>query len=128
MSMVIRSDVVKSSIGAITMGARAARPPVDLVHLARQTFGSADLEREVLQLFVRQGAPLVARIREASIGERGALVHRLKGSARSIGAHRVAEITEALEAPDLAEGEARHLIDDLEQAVGDVARFVRSLF
>lgn len=128
MSMVIRSDVVESSIEAFALGARAVRPPVDLVHLARQTFGSADLEREVLQLFVRQGAPLVARIREASIGERGALVHRLKGSARSIGAHRVAEITEALEAPELAEGEARRLIGDLEQAVGDVARFVRALF
>lgn len=128
MAMVIRNDVLSGTIGAIAMGARSVRAPVDLVHLARQTFGSAELEREVLQLFVRQGTPLVALIRDAALGERGALVHRLKGSARSIGAHRVAEITEALEAPELAETEARRLVDELGRAVDDVAVFVRELF
>ncbi len=128
MAMVIRNDVQTGAIEAISLGARSVRAPVDLVHLARQTFGSAELEREVLQLFVRQGTPIVALIRDASIGERGALVHRLKGSARSIGAHRVAEITDALDAPGLAETEARRLIGELGRAVDDVAVFVRDLF
>ncbi|MER2606604.1 MAG: Hpt domain-containing protein [Siculibacillus sp.] len=102
--------------------------PVDLVHLARQTFGSAELEREVLRLFVDQGADLVGRIARADRIERAALVHRLKGSARSIGAGRVARLTEALEAPELAEAEARRLIGALEEAVGEVESFVHSIF
>lgn len=113
------SDMVKA------MTARRMMPaPVDMVHLARQTFGSADLEREVLRLFVQQGAGLVARIAEAEPGERGSIVHRLKGSARAIGATRVARITEALEAPGLVDVEARRLIVELGEAVGDVETFI----
>lgn len=107
------------------VGRRAA--PIDLVHLARQTFGSADLEREVLGLFVAQSKGLVARIATAEARERAALVHRLKGSARGVGATTVARICDALEAPALAEAEARRLIDDLGVAVAEVRRFVDSI-
>ena len=71
--------------------------PIDLVHLARMTLGDRGLEREVLQLFDRQAGMLVARIREAAPGAGAALAHTLKGSARGIGAWRVASAAEALE-------------------------------
>jgi hypothetical protein len=71
--------------------------PIDLVHLARTTLGDRSLEREVLQLFDRQSSLLIARMRAASPGAIVTLAHTLKGSARGIGAWRVARAAEALE-------------------------------
>jgi HPt (histidine-containing phosphotransfer) domain-containing protein len=71
--------------------------PIDLVHLARMTLGERSLEREVLQLFDRQAAILVERMQTAPAEALGALAHTLKGSARAIGAARVARAAEALE-------------------------------
>ena len=72
--------------------------PIDLVHLARQTLGDRTLEREILSLFVRQTMMLRERI-ERSTGsrERLDLVHTLKGSARAVGAWRVARAAEDVE-------------------------------
>lgn len=75
--------------------------PIDLVHLARTTLGDRTLEREVLQLFDRQSTLLLARMRAAAPGGMVMLAHTLKGSARGIGAWRVARAAEVLE---LAEG------------------------
>jgi HPt (histidine-containing phosphotransfer) domain-containing protein len=71
--------------------------PIDLVHLARMTFGDRSLEREVLQLFDRQSALLIARMRNCAPGGVAAIAHTLKGSARGIGAWRVARAAEAVE-------------------------------
>jgi HPt (histidine-containing phosphotransfer) domain-containing protein len=87
---------------------RSARPasverPIDLVHLARMTLGERSLEREVLQLFDRQATILMARMREAPAGAVASLAHTLKGSARAIGASRVACAAEAIEFTDTAD-------------------------
>jgi HPt (histidine-containing phosphotransfer) domain-containing protein len=71
--------------------------PVDLVHLARTTLGDRALEREVLQLFDRQSGMLIARMRTAAPAAIATLAHTLKGSARGIGAWRVARAAELLE-------------------------------
>lgn len=71
--------------------------PIDLVHLARTTMGDRSLEREVLQLFDRQSTLLIARMRSAAPAGVATLAHTLKGSARGIGAWRVARAAEALE-------------------------------
>ena len=71
--------------------------PIDLVHLARITLGDRGLEREVLQLFDRQSALLIARMRAAAPGGIAYLAHTMKGSARGIGAWRVARAAEAVE-------------------------------
>jgi HPt (histidine-containing phosphotransfer) domain-containing protein len=71
--------------------------PIDLVHLARTTLGDRALEREVLQLFDRQSDILIARMRTAAPAAMAALAHTLKGSARGIGAWRVARAAELLE-------------------------------
>jgi HPt (histidine-containing phosphotransfer) domain-containing protein len=70
---------------------------IDLVHLARMTFGDRSLEREVLQLFVRQSALLLGRLQEADTDGIAALAHTIKGSARGVGAWRVAAEAEAVE-------------------------------
>ena len=64
--------------------------PIDLGHLDRMTLGDTDVEREVLAMFAAQSSDLADRL--ASVPpDAAALAHKLKGSARAIGAFRVAE-------------------------------------
>jgi HPt (histidine-containing phosphotransfer) domain-containing protein len=81
--------------------------PLDSGHLARMTLGDAGLEREVLAMFSGQAVDLMARLAMLASGGRSSearssdilpLAHTLKGSARAIGAFRVADAAEALEA------------------------------
>ena len=70
--------------------------PLDLDHLERMTFGEKALEREVLEMFVAQSARLLDAL-AAKPAETAALAHTLKGSARAIGAFKVAGCAAALE-------------------------------
>lgn len=91
--------------------------PIDLVHLARQSLGDRDLEIELLNLFDRQAEQIMARLKsECGGGDRRwrhDLSHTLKGSARAVGAARVARAAQAYEA--LLYGTASD--DALQQAV-----------
>ena len=75
-----------------------ADQPIDLAHLSRMTLGERTLECEVLELFDRQAELLLPRIRAGAPPEIAAAAHTLKGSARGIGAWRVAKTAEAVEA------------------------------
>jgi HPt (histidine-containing phosphotransfer) domain-containing protein len=70
---------------------------IDLEHLARMTLGERSLEAEVLALFDRQAAILLARMRDSTPAAIAAFAHTLKGSARGIGAWRVAAAADAVE-------------------------------
>jgi HPt (histidine-containing phosphotransfer) domain-containing protein len=70
---------------------------IDIDHLARMTLGERSLEAEVLMLFDRQAALLLARMRDCSPAAMAAFAHTLKGSARGIGAWRVAAAADAVE-------------------------------
>ena len=70
---------------------------IDLKHLARMTLGERSLEAEVLRLFDRQAAVLLDHMRQAAPQAIAAFAHTLKGSARGIGAWRVAAAAEAVE-------------------------------
>ena len=70
---------------------------IDLKHLARMTLGERSLEAEVLMLFDRQAAVLLDHTRQAAPQAIAAFAHTLKGSARGIGAWRVAAAAEAVE-------------------------------
>jgi HPt (histidine-containing phosphotransfer) domain-containing protein len=71
--------------------------PIDSAHLDRMTLGDASLEREVLAMFSGQAVGLIARLATLP-SDVMALAHTMKGSARAIGAFRVADAAEALEA------------------------------
>jgi HPt (histidine-containing phosphotransfer) domain-containing protein len=77
--------------------------PIDLVHLRRMTLGEHSLEREVLLLFCRQADMLIRRMRTAKPVVAAATAHTVKGSARGIGAWRVAAAAEAVERTATAE-------------------------
>jgi hypothetical protein len=102
--------------------------PIDLVHLARTTMGDRSLEREVLQLFDRQAGLLIARMRAAPPANIGMLAHTMKGSARGIGAWRVARAAEAVELADSARiGEAlERLAQAAEEARAVIAELLRA--
>jgi HPt (histidine-containing phosphotransfer) domain-containing protein len=86
--------------------------PIDNAHLDRMTLGDIALEHEVLAMFSAQAVGLIARLAtlvsdgrssggrssESRSSEGLALAHTLKGSARAIGAFRVGDAAEALEA------------------------------
>lgn len=97
---------------------------IDLVHLSRVTLGDRSLEREVLQLFDRQAALILSRLREA--GPRGIvpLAHTLKGSARSVGASRIARAAEAVEA---AAACPPAMIAELETAINEARAMIAEL-
>jgi HPt (histidine-containing phosphotransfer) domain-containing protein len=92
---------------------------IDRTHLARQTFGDRELEREVLGLFRTQSPLYLARAKSAqSDPEWRDAVHALKGSARAIGAWRIAEAAERAEAGNFASRIAA--IEQLESALVEV--------
>ena len=70
---------------------------IDDEHLSRMTLGDRRLEREVLEIFVRQCTIILARITAAEPAVAAAAAHTLIGSARGIGAWRVARAAEHLE-------------------------------
>jgi HPt (histidine-containing phosphotransfer) domain-containing protein len=70
---------------------------IDFEHLARMTLGEPDLEAEVLTLFDQQADILLARMRDAPPKAVAAFAHTLKGSARGIGAWRLAAAADAVE-------------------------------
>ena len=97
--------------------------PIDLVHLSRMTLGDRGLEREVLALFDRQATVLVSRMRSASPVAVTSVAHTLKGSARGVGAWRVAAAAEAVEVAASGEGDLSAAITRL-AAVAEEARAV----
>lgn len=94
---------------------------LDRDHLARYTLGDAELEQEVLGLFIGQMPETLAVLREsddAVAWTRAA--HTIKGSARVVGAWKLASAAERAEG---CSGRFEHwgqLADDIEAAVAEV--------
>ncbi len=84
----------------MTLDANSETPPLlDRAHLDAQTFGDADLAREVLELFAAQCRRLLPALlrAEGPAGDRADLAHTLKGAALGVGAMRVATASGAVE-------------------------------
>jgi HPt (histidine-containing phosphotransfer) domain-containing protein len=72
--------------------------PIDLTHLRRFTLGDKRLEEEILKLFIEQApATIEAMKRARTKREWATAAHTLKGSARAVGAWRIAELAESAE-------------------------------
>ncbi len=108
--------------------------PIDSAHLDRMTLGDAGLSREVLAMFSAQAVDLIGRLAgqssEADLpSDAPALAHTLKGSARAIGAFRVADAAESVEAAirngdDAAEALAwlKHAVTEARAAIDAMLR------
>jgi HPt (histidine-containing phosphotransfer) domain-containing protein len=100
--------------------------PIDVEHLGRMTFGDAALRREVLAMFLKQTGELLSRL-AAHSSEGAALAHTLKGSARAIGAFRVAACAEVLEAAIRHGGDLSAPVAELEVVVAEVSRSIEAI-
>lgn len=107
-----------------------SRKPVDLVHLSRQTFGSKDLEAEVLNLFLSHSIQCLQRMQAAKTDQQWVdAAHSIKGSARAIGAWEVGDLAERYEQNAIAgtlveKAEAGRAI---ELAVKEANDYIRTL-
>jgi HPt (histidine-containing phosphotransfer) domain-containing protein len=73
------------------------RTAIDAAHLERMTLGDRQLEREILEIFLRQTTIMLERIAGAGPALAAATAHTLVGSARGIGAWQVGEAAEQVE-------------------------------
>lgn len=73
------------------------RDLVDLVYLSKQSLGDRSLELEILQLFAGQSSLYARRLREAKTrSEKRFAAHTILGSARGIGAWRIADLADPI--------------------------------
>jgi HPt (histidine-containing phosphotransfer) domain-containing protein len=100
--------------------------PIDIEHLARMTLGDARLEREVLAMFSAQAVSLIAALATMT-AEAGMLAHTLKGSARAIGAFRVADAAEHLETVIQDGGNPTGALAELDDAVAQARTAVDAI-
>jgi HPt (histidine-containing phosphotransfer) domain-containing protein len=109
---------------------RELAPAIDLVHLARQTDGDSLLEGELLGMFDRQAAKLIAELARggAPARARADIAHTLRGSALAIGADRVAVAARAVEHALGAGGaEPRAEVAELSEAVDEARAAIAAL-
>jgi chemotaxis protein histidine kinase CheA len=104
-------------------------PPLDLVHLARQCLGDHELEAELLGLFRLQAAALTAQLADQSLSSlesKAKIAHKLRGSALSVGAGRVARAAWRIE--ELASAAAARSLGDHGQQLGEAGAIAALLF
>lgn len=106
-----RACVSVSSVRAAATERDPKPTIIDETHLERMTLGDRRLEREVLELFVRQTTIMLGRIVGSDRGLAAAAAHTLKGSARGVGAWRVARAAELVESAATGEGGASAMED-----------------
>jgi len=108
-----------SNLSTLATGDR--KPTViDEDHLARMTLGDRRLEREVLEIFLRQTTIMLSRIVGAEPALAAAAAHTLTGSARGIGAWRVARAAELLEQAARMDGNEADSGHDLAKAIEEL--------
>jgi HPt (histidine-containing phosphotransfer) domain-containing protein len=90
--------------------------PIDIEHLRRMTLGDASLEHEVLAMFSAQAVGLIGALAMLP-GEAGVLAHKLKGSARTIGAFQVADAAGRLETALRTGDDQSEALAELDDAV-----------
>jgi HPt (histidine-containing phosphotransfer) domain-containing protein len=93
----LREIVMRASVVLNVARPDQERAVIDEAHLERMTLGDRQLEREILEIFLRQTAIMLERIASAGPGLAAAAAHTLVGSARGIGAWQVGEAAEQLE-------------------------------
>lgn len=110
---------------AMTMPAPESPLTIDEVHLERMTLGDRSLEREVLEIFARQTTLTLERIADSGPARAAAAAHTLKGSARGIGAWRVALAAERLEEAAAGEGDEAAMLAAIAELKSQASRPAR---
>jgi HPt (histidine-containing phosphotransfer) domain-containing protein len=110
--------------------AGASDEAFDIFHLRRFTLGDRRLELEILNLFIEQTPRTIAALERASTDRDWAnAAHTLKGSARAVGAWRLAKIAEGAEhLAAISDREARdRVLANLQQAAAEARSHIDAL-
>lgn len=107
-----------------------AATPIDRAHLARYTGGDAALDTEILDLFASQLPSTIGALKlSQSDRDWHLFAHTLKGSARAVGAWRLAEL--GAEAETLRDNRDPQLVAAnlaaIEQAAAEALIYINSL-
>ena len=100
--------------------------PIDIEHLKRMTLGDAGLQREVLAMFAGQAVGLIGTFATLP-SDAEALAHTLQGSARAIGAFRVADAAESLEAAMQSGDDPAQALAELNDAIAQVRAAIEAI-
>lgn len=108
------------------LSATTGEAPVDLQHLAQYTAGDKTIERELANLFSTSSDRYLLTMAEKGAGQDWRIAaHSLKGSAKGIGAGRVAQLAEHAEsiAGEVAGDKQTVILAELRDAVTEVEQF-----
>lgn len=100
--------------------------PIDFAHLRTMTLGDESLEREVLAMFAGHAAELAAALAQLP-SDAAAIAHKLKGSARAIGAARVASAAADLETALQNGDDPANPLAALDDAVGEARAAIEAI-
>ncbi len=109
---------------------QAVESPIDRVHLARYTLGNVPLEIEILGLFAMQAPSTLGELRGAQTEKAWReAAHTLKGSARAVGAKRVGDCAERVEALKASTNQVARLValETLSQALDEALVYIERL-
>src|SRR4029078_11065091 len=98
--------------------------PVDFEHLQRMTLGDADIEQEVLTMFMAQSARHMHMLAALPAS---ALAHTLKGSACAIGAFAVADAAARLEVAIARGFDTSAALAELGEAVAEARAAIEAI-
>ena len=102
--------------------------PIDHVHLGRYTMGNKALELEVLQLFIGQAPSTLRDLeRAASPKDWHMAAHTLKGSAKAVGAGRLARAAEQAESAGPDAPDRGDIVMALHGALDEAADYIAGL-
>jgi Hpt domain len=117
--------------GHVDTRTEPATKPIDFTYLRRFTLGNKDLEREVLYLFAESAPGYLKALENACTPkEWHDAAHTLKGSARAVGAWRVARTAEVAEKLrfDIDRDRRAFAIDSAYEAGEEALRYVLAVF
>jgi HPt (histidine-containing phosphotransfer) domain-containing protein len=117
--------------GRVDARSDAGTKPIDFAYLKRFTLGNRELEREVLYLFSAHAPAYVDGLRKAATSKAWhAAAHTLKGSARAVGAWRVARSAEVAEKLQFAVDSDRcaFAVDNAWEALDEAIAYIAQVF
>jgi len=97
-------------------------PIVDEAELDRQTFGDAELRREIIALFAQQTPMLAAALAASAGAARAEIAHRLKGSALALGAAALAAAAAGIEEQPQDEAQVQAALRLCDETVAALTR------
>ncbi len=131
MALALADATVDHWAGRVDDRRDAGTKAIDFTYLRRFTLGNRDLEREVLYLFAQHSPGYLAALRQAATPKAWHdAAHTLKGSARAVGAWRVARAAETAEKLrfDTDLERRQFALDNIAEAVDEAIAYIAQVF